>query len=56
VVYGDGLNSLGENINTIERNTEAQIDGSKGAGVEIDDKYTFMSCYRNAAKSRNIKT
>jgi hypothetical protein len=32
LVYADYVNLLGDNINTIKKNTEATIDTSKGLG------------------------
>jgi small ligand-binding sensory domain FIST len=36
VVYAEGINLLRNNINTIEKNTEALIDASKKIGLMVN--------------------
>jgi histidinol-phosphate/aromatic aminotransferase/cobyric acid decarboxylase-like protein len=59
VAYADDANLLGDNIDTIKRNTETLIDASKEVGLEINaDKttnYMLLSCHQNADQYRNIK-
>jgi hypothetical protein len=38
IVYADGVNILGENVNTIKKNTEPVDDISKEAGLEVNTK------------------
>jgi hypothetical protein len=49
--YADVMNLLGNNIDTIKKNTETLIDASKEVGVEINmgkTKYMLLSCHQNA--------
>jgi hypothetical protein len=58
LVYADDVNPLGDNINTIKRNTKALIDARKEVGLEVNTektKYIFLSHHQNAGKNRNIR-
>jgi hypothetical protein len=55
-VYADDENILGDNISAIEENTQALVNNSKEAGLEIDaDKtmHMFMSSQQNARQNYN---
>jgi hypothetical protein len=55
LAYAD-VSLLGDNIDTIERNTEALIDASKEVGLEMEKtKYMFLSHHHNGGKNRDIK-
>jgi hypothetical protein len=48
------VNLLGDNIDTIKKNTETLIDGSKEVGVEINvekTKYILLSCPQNVGQN-----
>jgi hypothetical protein len=49
---------LGDNINTIKKNTEALINAGKKVGIEVNtEKTTYMlSRHRNTGHNHNIKT
>jgi hypothetical protein len=38
MAYANDVNLLGDNIDTIKKNTETLIDASKEVGLEINDK------------------
>jgi hypothetical protein len=49
LAYADDVNLLGDNIDTIKRNTETLIDASKEVGLEINvekTKYSRSRLYR----------
>jgi hypothetical protein len=53
LIYADGVNLLGDNINTIKKNTEALIGARKEVGLEVNrEKTTHMlkSHHQNARK------
>jgi hypothetical protein len=56
--YADDVNLLGDNIDTINRNTETLIDASKEVGLEIiveKTKYMLVPCDQNPGQNRDIK-
>jgi hypothetical protein len=45
LAYADDVNLLGDNIDTIKKNTETVIDASKEVGLEINvEKTKYMLC------------
>jgi hypothetical protein len=58
LVYTDDVNLLEDNLDTIEKNTEALIDASKEVGLEINvekTKHVLLSRHQNAGQNRDIK-
>jgi hypothetical protein len=46
LIYADDVNLLGDNIDTIKKNTETLIDASKEVGLEINvEKTKYICCY-----------
>jgi hypothetical protein len=56
--YADDVDLLGDNIDTINKNTESLIDANKEVGLEVNvekTKYMFVSCDQNADQNQDIK-
>jgi hypothetical protein len=59
LAYNDDVNLLGDNRNTITKNTETVIDASKEVGLEVNaeqTKYMLLYHHQNAGQNHNIKT
>jgi hypothetical protein len=55
LAYADDVNLLGDNIDTINKNTETVIDASKVVGLEVNiekTKYMLVSRDQNAGQNR----
>jgi hypothetical protein len=51
LTYADDVNLLGDNVDTMKKNTETLTDDSKEVGLEINidkTKYMLLSRHRNA--------
>jgi hypothetical protein len=58
LAYTDNVNLLGDNIDTINKNTQTIIDASKKVGLEVNvekTKYILVSWDQNAGQNRKIK-
>jgi hypothetical protein len=47
LVYADDVNLLGVNVHIKEKNTEALIDVTKEAGIEVNTEKTYMLMSRH---------
>jgi hypothetical protein len=54
LAYTDDVKLLGDNIDTIKKNTETLIDASKEVGVEINIEM-LLSHQQNIGQNRDIK-
>jgi hypothetical protein len=58
LVSADAVNLLGDNIDTIKRNTRTFIDASRKVGPEVNtekEKYMLLSHHQNAGQNHGIK-
>jgi hypothetical protein len=58
LVYADDVHLLGDNIDTIKKNTQTLIDASKEVGLEVNTektKYMLLSRHQNAVQNHVIK-
>jgi hypothetical protein len=58
LAYAGDVNLLGDNMDTIEKNTETLIDASKEVGLEMHvekSKYILSSCQQDVGQNRDIE-
>jgi hypothetical protein len=59
LVYADDVNRVGENIDTIQKNSKALLDASKEVGLGVNPektKYMLVSRRQKAGQRQNINT
>jgi hypothetical protein len=59
LAYADDVNLLGDNIDTINENTETLTDINKKVGLEVNVEkmmYMLVSCYQNADENWDRET
>jgi hypothetical protein len=55
-VYVGGMNLLGDNVDTVNKNEKIVIDASKEVGPEVnEEKFMLLSCYENGGKNQDTK-
>jgi hypothetical protein len=57
LVYADDVNILGDDIDTIKKNTQTLIDASKQIGLEVNTektKYMSLSRHQNVGKNHDM--
>jgi archaellum component FlaC len=58
LAYDDDVNLLGDNIDTIKKNTKTSTDASKEVGLEINiekTKYMLLSHHQNVVQNKDVK-
>jgi hypothetical protein len=58
LAYAVDVNLLGDNIDTIKKNTDTLIDASKEVGLQINiekTKYFLLSRHQNVGQNQDIK-
>jgi hypothetical protein len=58
LVYADHVNLLGDNVDTIKKNTETLIGAGKENGLEVNAekaKYMLMSHHQNTGQNHDMK-
>jgi hypothetical protein len=58
LAYADDVNLLGDNIDTINKNTKPLIDASKEVGLEVNiekTKYMLVPCDQNVGQNQDTK-
>jgi hypothetical protein len=58
LVYADDVNLLGDNIDTIKKNTQTVIDASKETGLQVNiqiSKYMLLSHYQISGQNLDPK-
>jgi hypothetical protein len=58
LVCADYINQLGDDIDTIKKNTETVIDAGKEVGLEVNlekTKYMLLSRHQNELQNHNIQ-
>jgi hypothetical protein len=58
LAYADGFKIVGENIDTVQKNTEALLDASNEVGLEVnpeETRYMLMSRNLNIGQKSSIK-
>jgi hypothetical protein len=54
LAYAHDVNLLGDNIDTIKKNTKSIIDVSKKVGLEINREKTMLSLHQNVCRNLDI--
>jgi hypothetical protein len=58
LAYADDVSLLGDNIDTIKKNTQTFIDASKEVSLQVSvekSKYLFLPCHQNVGQKSYYK-
>jgi hypothetical protein len=58
LVYADDVNLLGDDIDTIQKNTQTLVDAGKEVGLEVNTektKYMLLSRHQNVGQNHDMK-
>jgi hypothetical protein len=58
LLYTDDVNPMGDNIDTMKKNTDTLIESSKVVGLEVNTektRYIMLSCHQNSGQNQDIK-
>jgi hypothetical protein len=58
LTFADDVNLLGDNVDTMKKNTRTLIDASKDVGLEVnieETRYVLLSRHQNAGQNQDTE-